>query len=115
LILSNGSDWTRNTPRIEYPYIRKVYGLYKAEHKIENVHFPAERHDYGFSKRKVLYNFIAHHLRLSSQKITKDNSYNEDFVKILKKKDLLIFNKMNPPVDALRGEEEIIRYLNLKL
>lgn len=42
LLISDGMDWTRNTPRIEYPYIQKVYALYNAEHKVENVHFPSE-------------------------------------------------------------------------
>ncbi|MBN1998505.1 acetylxylan esterase, partial [candidate division KSB1 bacterium] len=65
LLISDGADWTRNTPRIEYPYIQKVYALYNAEHKVENVHLPAERHDYGVTKRAAMYNFLAHHLKLN--------------------------------------------------
>jgi len=57
MLISDGNDWTRNTPRVEYPYIQRVYALYNAEHKVENVHFPAEKHDYGYSKRSVMYNF----------------------------------------------------------
>ena len=28
LVVSDGSDWTRNVPSIEFPYLRKVYDLY---------------------------------------------------------------------------------------
>jgi len=59
LLLSNGNDWTRNTPYIEYPYIKSIYEVYDAEHKLEHVHFPAENHDVGYSKRTVKYNFFA--------------------------------------------------------
>src|SRR5690625_7323359 len=51
LIISNGDDWTRNTPLIEYPYLQRVYALYDAEHQVTNVHLPAEKHDYGYNKR----------------------------------------------------------------
>jgi hypothetical protein len=65
LIVSDGADWTRNVPRVEFPYIQKVYAQYDAEHKAENVHLPLEKHDYGYSKRAAVYNFFAHHLSLN--------------------------------------------------
>lgn len=46
LLISNGADYTKNTPRIEFPYIQKVYSLYNSEYKVENAHFPEETHDY---------------------------------------------------------------------
>jgi hypothetical protein len=58
LLISDGGDWTKNTPHIEMPYIRKVYELYGAESKLDNAHFPAERHDYGANKRYPVYNFF---------------------------------------------------------
>jgi len=114
LLISDGADWTRNTPRIEYPYIQKVYSLYNAEHKVENVHLPAEKHDYGYSKRTAAYNFLAHHLQLRISTIPYDNGYKEDFVTILLQDDLKIFNRDNPiPDNALKGNEAVIKYLKL--
>lgn len=115
LLISDGNDWTRNTPRIEYPYIQKVYALYNAEHRVENFHLAAEKHDYGYSKRSAMYNFFAHHLNLNSNNVQWDPTVNEDFVTILPKNQLSIYTDDSPvPKDALMGNEAIMEYLDLK-
>jgi dienelactone hydrolase len=115
LLISDGTDWTRNTPRIEYPYIQKVYALYNAENRIENVHFPAEVHDYGYNKRSAVYPFLAHHLNLSLGKIPYKNGFDESFITILPEDELRVFDKEHPiPANALKGNESVIKYLNLK-
>lgn len=113
LLISNGADWTRNTPRIEYPYIQKVYALYNAEHKVENVHLHSELHDYGPSKRFAAYNFFAHHLKLNVKKLPYNNGFDESFITILPQDELRIFTKENPvPANALQGNDAVIEYLN---
>jgi hypothetical protein len=108
-------DWTRNTPRIEYPYIQKVYALYNAEHKVENVHLQAEKHDYGPSKRAAAYSFLAYHLKLDYRAVPFDSSIQEDFVTILPMDKLKVFDETFPmPSDALMGDQAIIEYLNLE-
>ena len=59
LIVSDGGDWTSTTPQLEYPFIRRIYGFYGAEDRTRNVHLPAERHDFGPSKRQAVYDFFA--------------------------------------------------------
>ena len=34
LIVSDGEDWTKNTPAIEFPYIKNVYAAYHAEDRV---------------------------------------------------------------------------------
>ncbi len=111
MLISDGDDWTRNTPRVEYPYIQSVYALYDAEHKVENVHLALERHDYGYSKRSAAYNFFGHHLKLNF-KVPYDDGYDESFVTILSPEELKVFNEHHPrPQNVLEGDEAVIDFL----
>lgn len=115
LMISDGLDWTHNTPRIEYPYVQSVYALYNAEHKVENVHLPAEKHNYGPSKRGAAYAFLAYHLDLDYDNVEFNKGVVEDFVTVLPQDALKVFNVENQrPVNALMGNEAIINYLDLK-
>jgi hypothetical protein len=114
LIVSDGADWTRNVPRVEFPYIQKVYAQYDAEHKAENVHLPLEKHDYGYSKRAAVYNFFAHHLSLNPGNVPYDDGFKEDFVEVLPIEALKVFDQKNPrPDNALQGDEAVMNYLGL--
>ncbi len=116
LLISNGADWTRNTPRVEYPYIQKVYALYDAEHKVENVHLPAEKHDYGYSKRAAMYPFMAHHLGLNLNALPYEEGFKEEFIKILEPDMLKVFDAGHPlPDSALQGDSAVMEYLEIGL
>jgi len=64
LLVSVGGDWTKNTPRVELPYIQGVYKLFGRNDKVGNSHFPKEGHGYQLSKRQAMYPFMAKHLGL---------------------------------------------------
>jgi len=115
LMVSDGDDWTRNTPRIEFPYIQEVYALYDAENRVENVHLPLEKHDYGPSKRAAAYNFLGHHLGLSTGALPYDNGYKEDFATLLEPDELKVFDADHPlPAGALQGDEAVMEYLGIR-
>lgn len=59
LLVSDGGDWTHTTPQLEFPFIQRIYGFYDASTKVENVHLPAERHDFGPNKREAVYDFFS--------------------------------------------------------
>jgi hypothetical protein len=64
LLVSVGGDWTKNTPNVEFPYIRNIYKLSGAESNVENAHFPNEGHGYEEIKRQAVYPFLVKHLNL---------------------------------------------------
>jgi len=84
LLISDGADWTLNTPEVEFPFIRSIYKLYGRENLVENAHFVNEKHDYGFNKRQAAYRFLAKYLHLNSNPVL----LNEKWVKILSTDDL---------------------------
>ena len=102
LIISNGDDWTQNTPKVEFPHLQYIYGLYEAADKVENGHLPDEKHDYGLSKRLAAYPFLAKHLGLDLKKIqTEDGDIDESFLVTEPYEKLLVFGEDNPlPGDA---------------
>lgn len=113
LLVSDGDDWTKNTPEVEYPYIQNIYALYGQKALVENVHLPDEGHDYGSSKRKGVYAFLAKHLSLSLENIQdEDGNIDESFITLLPNADLEVFNGEHPrPSYAIQGDEAAMQML----
>ncbi len=70
LLVSDGADWTKNTPDVEFPHIQYIYKLMEAENNVKNVHLPKEGHGYELPKRKAVYPFLAEQLGLNLKAIT---------------------------------------------
>ena len=110
ILVSDGADWTANTPEVEFPYIQRIYSLLDAEDQVENAHFADEGHDYGPSKRKVVYRFFAKHLGLDLSKVQNSaGEIDESFVKVLSPEELAVFSDEHPlPSHAAKSCEEVI-------
>lgn len=78
-LISVGGDWTKNTPKVEYPFIRSIYKYYGAVAKVENTHFAKEDHGYEYTKRQAMYPFMAKHLGLDTGGVldTKTGKFDE--------------------------------------
>ena len=78
-VVSDGKDWTASTPKLEYPYLQKVYGFYGAADKVTNVHLPKEGHDFGPNKRNAVYDFFADVFQLDKSKLDESKVTIEPF------------------------------------
>ena len=68
MFVSVGADWTRWFHNEEFGYVQHIYGLYRGQNQTRSENFPGEGHDYGPSKRRVVYDFFEKHFGLDSDK-----------------------------------------------
>lgn len=115
LLISDGDDWTRNTPVVEFPYIRNVYKLFGMEKNIDYVHFENEVHDYGYTKRNAMYHFLATHLGIKlSNVLDSYGKVNESFVKLLERPMLEVFADKKFPGNIVRDCNEVLKLMDVK-
>ncbi len=61
LMISASGDWTKNTPREEYPAMSTIYELFGKSSNLEMAHFDAP-HNYNKASRETAYRFLAKYL-----------------------------------------------------
>jgi uncharacterized protein len=100
LLVSNGADWTKNTPEVEYPHIQYIYRLTGAESNVKNVHLPEEGHGYELPKRKAVYPFLAKHLKLELKAVADEKGeITEEGIVIEPYEQMRVFSDTNPRPD----------------
>jgi dienelactone hydrolase len=110
LIVSDGGDWTAETPLHDFPYLQKMYGYYGLANKVENIHLPNEKHDFGINKRIALYDFLIKNFNLNPSKVKdKSGNYDETKCTIEKETALYVFGVKgeNLPQNAIMGFEAL--------
>ncbi|MEX2565016.1 MAG: acetylxylan esterase [Cyclobacteriaceae bacterium] len=109
LLVSVGGDWTKNTPEVEYPHLKYIYGLTGHPDQVENVHIPEDNHGYDDKKRLAVYPFLAKHLHLDlTQAMNLNGTLKEDNITIEDQEDLYTFTADQPyPPNGLSSINEI--------
>lgn len=110
LIISDGEDWTAHVPKLEYPFLQRIYSFYKQTENLENKHFAQEGHDYGSAKRLAMFEFMAEHFDLDLHSmLDKDGNVDESECMIEKEEDMYVFGKEGEllPDHALRSMDEL--------
>jgi dienelactone hydrolase len=114
LMVSDGDDWTKNNPKVEYPYIRTLYSWYGVSDNVENVHLPNEKHDYGHSKRQAVYTFLIKRLQLNAHDLVIADTVDERGSAVLSQQDLTVFGPGHTwrPKGAVMGDSAVMNLLN---
>lgn len=110
LIISDGKDWTQQVPKVGFPFLQKVYGFYGRSGVVKNVHLATEGHDYGPSKRKAMYEFVAQQFGLNLDAVKdKNGNVDESKVTIEKEPAMYVFgdNGERLPANAIHGFENM--------
>ena len=110
LLVSVGGDWTKNTPVVEYPYIRNIYTLHGKQMNVENVHYPGRKHGYQYLKRQAMYPFMVKHLKLSAAGVFDNITelYDETATTIETPEQMYVFDDLRSyPATALKPGSQI--------
>ena len=97
-LISVGTDWTKNTAKVEYPLARGIYRYYGRQDNVEYSHFEKEKHGYDYSKRQAMYPFLVKHLGLDSTGILdpKTGKFDEGKTVMESVGQMQVFNEKRP-------------------
>ena len=102
ILISNGGDWTVETPKEVFPAIQSVYRLFGAEKNVTNVHYPQFIHNYNKESREAVYTFFNQHMLNNSAPVA-EPAFRVDFPQ-----DLLALHGRTRPSNAITGLDQLV-------
>ena len=99
LLVSATGDWTKDTPKVEYPAIRSIYAHFDAEDKVHQVQIDAD-HNYNKDSREAVYAWFAKWF-LGEEDATK---FKEVPFEVESDEALLVFHNRELPAHTLDAE-----------
>lgn len=104
LMVSATGDWTCDTPRVEYPAVRAIYGLFDEPARVTCVQIPA-LHNYNRFSREAVYEFFARWLRKDPIKTSAEAPKEKDQDFSLDPGRLLVFSRRQVPAEACDAQQ----------
>jgi dienelactone hydrolase len=102
ILISNGGDWTVETPKEVFPAIQSIYRLLGAEKNVANVHFPQFIHNYNKESREAVYQFFNQHI-LNKPAPVAEAAFRVDFPH-----ELLALHGRSRPANAITGLDQLV-------
>jgi hypothetical protein len=99
LMVAATGDWTKNTPREEYPAIRGIYELYDRAANVEMKQIDAP-HNYNQQSREAVYRFFGKHVLGDGN----EGHFKERRIRLEKLEDMLALHNRALPEGALAFE-----------
>jgi dienelactone hydrolase len=96
LMVAATGDWTRNTPREEYPAMRAIYELYDRVANLDMLQIDAP-HNYNRQSREAVYKFFGSHVLGE----TDESKLKEKNIRLEKLGDMLALHNRKLPDNAL--------------
>lgn len=100
LMVSASGDWTRETPRVEFPAVRSVYRLLGAGHKAQTMQSMAD-HNYNRESREAVYAWFGRWLLGESDA----SQFSERRFRLGSPSEFLVFFGRDLPESAVTEEE----------
>jgi len=99
LMVAATGDWTKNTPREEYPAVRSIYELYDHANNLEMVQIDAP-HNYNQASREAMYSFFGKRILDDPKEVKEARG-----VHVEKLQDMLVWQGRPLPKNALTHEQ----------
>lgn len=104
LMVAATGDWTKNTPREEYPAVRSIYELYGKADNLETIQIEAP-HNYNQASREAMYSFFGKRI-LGDPKPVKERGAH-----IEKLQDMLVWHGRALPSNAVTYEQLVEEWI----
>ncbi|MEO7144845.1 MAG: hypothetical protein ABI165_15200 [Bryobacteraceae bacterium] len=99
-MVSASGDWTRNTPRVEFPDVRSIYALYDAAANVDTKQIDAP-HNYNKDSREAVYKFFGERIL----GVTNPAKLRERNANVESLPDMLVWYRRTLPANALDYEQ----------
>ena len=106
LMVAATGDWTKNTPKEEYPAVKAIYDLYGKGDLVETVQFDSP-HNYHKDSREAVYKFFAKRVLNDPQWA----GYSERSIRQEKLQDLMVFHGRALPANAATYDQIVERWI----
>jgi hypothetical protein len=105
LMVAATGDWTKNTPREEYPAVRSIYELYGHADNLETVQIDAP-HNYNQASREAMYGFFGKRILGEPKDVQEARG-----VHVEKLQDMLVWQGRALPKNALTYEQLVEQWI----